>query len=619
MSSPLPSVDVTVRTNSLGLQDPSQGDALAVIGPAPSSTIAVNTPLLYGRVASLLADHVDGPLTEAAALGLDVTGRPVVVVRTATTTAGAISDVDDDAVTGTCEITATSGAEPKDDTEPYVEVVTGGTIGTTGITYRSSFDGGRTMSPTTALGTALVCNIGAGTSFDLNPNEADFVAFVVNLRTKALAHFIYTTGSVHLAADTTSDDAVSAAPTNWATGIDVLNDLRAAALLHATNNTAHTADDTVSFASLPAVATTKHEAVTLAIAMDTAFAAHLATTGSVHGAADATNVLTVAAPTHGTLVAGDYWTARTTAPKWTDAELDAALEALQRSSYTYKTVLLCGPLTNANTASIKTRWTAMFNAYKYKKLFGHFRMPNVGETESAYLAAYKAAFDTITDFYGISVSAGSFECQSSATKPRRYRRPPAWMAAAMHVALGPAESLAAVRDGAGAWQFGATIKDVNGNPKHHDESLDPGLDAARALTLRSLEGYPGSCFVTRARTLATLGTDFMWIHYWAAMVEVLDVAIPKLIGQIQAKLAPDPETGRVLGETANDVEGLVMHEIETKVIAKGVIVSARVQIDRTVNVFTTPKLPVTITAIPFFYPDGFSVTAALENPALAIA
>lgn len=111
----------------------------------------------------------------------------------------------------------------------------------------------------------------------------------------------------------------------------------------------------------------------------------------------------------------------------------------------------------------------------------------------------------------------------------------------------------------------------------------------------------------------------MWIHYWAAMVEVLDVAIPKLIGQIQAKLAPDPETGRVLGETANDVEGLVMHEIETKVIAKGVIVSARVQIDRTVNVFTTPKLPVTITAIPFFYPDGFSVTAALENPALAIA
>lgn len=43
---------------------------------------------------------------------------------------------------------------PNDDYEVYVKIISGGTRGTPGITYQWSLDGGRTMSPTTALGTA---------------------------------------------------------------------------------------------------------------------------------------------------------------------------------------------------------------------------------------------------------------------------------------------------------------------------------------------------------------------------------------------------------------------------------------------------------------------------------
>lgn len=55
---------------------------------------------------------------------------------------------------GTSVPTIDAATHPQDDYEVVIRFVAGGTIGTTGITYQWSLDGGRTMSPTTALGTA---------------------------------------------------------------------------------------------------------------------------------------------------------------------------------------------------------------------------------------------------------------------------------------------------------------------------------------------------------------------------------------------------------------------------------------------------------------------------------
>lgn len=57
------------------------------------------------------------------------------------------------AASSTCVITETSGA-PADSYDVRVEVLTGGTIATMGITFRYSLDGGFTFSAETALGTA---------------------------------------------------------------------------------------------------------------------------------------------------------------------------------------------------------------------------------------------------------------------------------------------------------------------------------------------------------------------------------------------------------------------------------------------------------------------------------
>jgi hypothetical protein len=66
-----------------------------------------------------------------------------------------------------------AGTFPNDDYEMYLKIITGGTVGISGITFQYSYDNGRTMSQTTALGTAAFfvwpnsggtrVNFGAGT------------------------------------------------------------------------------------------------------------------------------------------------------------------------------------------------------------------------------------------------------------------------------------------------------------------------------------------------------------------------------------------------------------------------------------------------------------------------
>jgi hypothetical protein len=732
--STIPSIDVTIKDNSLGLQDPADGDALAIIGPANAAGLVVNKPLLYGSSSSIEADAIDGPLVEAGCDGLVITGRPVILVRCGTTTAGAFGDIDASGVDGTAVVVAKSGAEPIDDHEAEVLIETGGTIETDGITYYTSLDGGRHYSPLQSLGTATQIDLGGGVVFTLDPPEAELTALIAlatEAREETLDHLADVTA--HDAADTSSAQvalAASSAPTTAAEAWAVLNLCRAALAAHQRNITVHKGPDPVNVVS-HAVATNNSSGVGLAREYKTDFNAHLgialaaSTTGlkaatatvaaqvvwtaaddllaagvelldayprrpsfttggvtpadapasvliegfdldgvaqsetlnlsqtaatvtatkaykgtglkftfaaadgtgatisagyakGVHNSADATNTISAAAPQHGTFEAGDVWSCRTTMPRPSQVQLDDALKALQQSSYTYETVLILPPiLTTAAAEAVKTRWLAMVEAYKYKKLFGAFRHRGIGESAATYLAAFEAQFDTVT-CHGISIAAGAEEHQSQATAPRTYMRPASWLPAMWHVQRGPDISIADVAQGAGALPLASTIKDANGNPKHHDEFLEPGLDQARALTLRSWPGrdYVGQTYVTLPRTLGAPGKDFMYVHYWAVMIKALDAAIPRLIGLVQSKGAPDPETGRILEAAAKEIEALVEAEIRQKVTDRGQIVSATVRIDRTVNVFKVDRIPVELYVVPFFYNLGFKFTAMLRNPGL---
>lgn len=148
----LPSVTITEIDGALGTL-PTGLRAFAAVGAASAGPL--NTPVALARTTDVVSTFVRGPLVEMACRKIKITGKPVICVRAAATTVGTHTDIVTTGVSGTSVVTIDSGdTSADDDYEPLLRVITGGTIGVAGITLQWSLDGGRTMSPTTALGTA---------------------------------------------------------------------------------------------------------------------------------------------------------------------------------------------------------------------------------------------------------------------------------------------------------------------------------------------------------------------------------------------------------------------------------------------------------------------------------
>ncbi len=148
----LPNVNLTQIDGALGIIPPGSGDIGAVYGPADSGDL--NTPVALARAADVVSAFTAGPLVELACYLIAKTGKAVVCVRSDVTTDGTPGVIDITGVTGTSVASFDAAATANDEYEAHVEIVTGGTIGVDGITYKWSLDGGRTQSAETALGTA---------------------------------------------------------------------------------------------------------------------------------------------------------------------------------------------------------------------------------------------------------------------------------------------------------------------------------------------------------------------------------------------------------------------------------------------------------------------------------
>lgn len=161
----LPGVTITETDGGLGVLPPSAGRLMAFVGAATSGPL--NTPATFGRVTDLVAIYTSGPMVEAAAHYIDVTGKPACVVRSGNTvpgTAGAVTSVK----TGSAVVSVHSGSAPLDDLEVIVKILTDGTQGVEGVTYQVSLDGGRNYGAVSALGTGTSIAIAeAGLTLDI--------------------------------------------------------------------------------------------------------------------------------------------------------------------------------------------------------------------------------------------------------------------------------------------------------------------------------------------------------------------------------------------------------------------------------------------------------------------
>lgn len=478
-----PQVTITELDGALGVLPPSAGRLLAIVGVSSSGPF--NTPATFARVKDVQSSFGAGPMVEAAAHFIERYGRPVLLVRTEQTgTAASVSAVDDHDATGTSVVTVHTGAAPVDDYELALEVLKTGTVGTAGITYRTSLDGGRTWTGETALGTATVLPFpGAGVSFDLGT---------------------------------------------------------------------------------------------------------------------------------GGLVAGELYTATAHAAKWSPAELGDALDALRTTLVAWELVHVVGAIDADAFDAIELAIAGMSAAGKYHGWVGNTRVPNAGESESAYLSALAPLSAAKSSRHG-SLYAGACKLTSSVSG-RKYRRPVAFPVAAREASVSEEVNTADVNVGA---LDGVSIRDVNGNPDEHDESINPGLDDLRFGTLRTWDGYQG-VYVNRPRLFSPSGSDFQLMPHRRVLNLAHDALRLYFVRRLNKPVLVSRSTGYILEAEALEIELGATAALRSVLLAKPKASDAVFTLSRTDNLLSTNTMNGQARVIPLAYPEFIELDVGFLNPALRV-
>lgn len=230
----------------------------------------------------------------------------------------------------------------------------------------------------------------------------------------------------------------------------------------------------------------------------------------------------------GTYVAGDTFSFTTTAPTYSQANLTAALAAVQLDPRGWRYILVLGGTTydSTNTTQITTLDAAlqtMRAANKYTAAIGSARDIGIksGETtEALWMAGLITDAASSTSSLGlVSVVAGYGSIFMPLTQTitasgasAQYMRRPLGLAVAAR-ALRSAQGPVPIAQDAG-WIGAGTLPYVN--RLYHDERAVPGLDAVRYATCMS---WPGrGLYVTKGpRTEAPAGSDYGYLPYRLVM------------------------------------------------------------------------------------------------------
>lgn len=473
-----PSVIITELDGALGVLPPSAGRLHAIIGPTTIGT--PNVPATFGRIRDVATNFGQGPAVESAAHYMGLYGRPVMFVKSEASVSATVDPVDFDG-TGTSVITTTG--DPVDDLEVVVKVKTGGTVGTAGIKYIYSLDGGRTYSPEQSLGVALTALLGAS-------------------------------------------------------GI------------------------TLNFAA-------------------------------------------------GTLVAGDIASFNALAAASNAADLTAALEALKASQVLWEICQIVPAIDADIFDAVDLAFAGMANAGKYRAWIGNTRIPDVGETEAAYLTDLSTVFAAKTSKYG-SLYAGGCKLTSSVSG-FKYRRPVSFATAAREAFVSQEIDIADVNLGV---LEGVAIRDANGNPDEHDESLNPGLDDARFAVLRTWDG--AGVYVNRPRLFSPAGSDFQLMPHRRVMNLTHETLRTYFIGRLNRPVLVNSTTGFILESEALEIEAGAMALLRSVLLAKPKASGVQFALSRTDNLLSTRTLTGSARVIPLAYPETIELDVGFFNPALQV-
>jgi hypothetical protein len=316
----------------------------------------------------------------------------------------------------------------------------------------------------------------------------------------------------------------------------------------------------------------------------------------------------------GTLITGDSWTVRTTAPKWNTAELTAALTALGLTAVEWEVVSIVGDLDSAGFDAVEASMATLIAAAKYRWWIGHTRKPNVAESAATYQTSIIGVFAAKSSTYG-ALCASAVQLTSSVSG-RQYLRPVSFIAAPREAALSEEANSASLKLGAIA---AVALRDANGNPVVglHDETVWPGLDDARFYVLRTWPRRAG-VYVNQPRLFSPVGSDFQLVPHRRVMNVALDVLYDYFSLRVNEPIRINASTGFILESEAIAIETEANARLRDALLNRPKASGARCVLSRTDNLLSTSELNGEARVIPLAYPRRIVLSVGFSNPALNV-
>ncbi len=311
-----------------------------------------------------------------------------------------------------------------------------------------------------------------------------------------------------------------------------------------------------------------------------------------------------------TLVAGDTYSVRVSAATWQGTDLTAGLESLRTTSLSWEQLIMVGPMVPAAAAVVDSAIAGFSNAPgKDCSWIGHVRLPNEGESDATYQTAVSTAWQGTATTYGTLCAAA---CRvPSGVSGRNYRRSPLFPVA---VAQSCTEEVNIADPNLGALR-GVSIRDANGNLVEHDEAATPGLDDARFLALRTIDGYQG-VYVNRPLILSATGSDFSLIPHRRVMNLAKRTLRAYFVRRLNRPVRIAP-SGFILEADALEIEGGALALLRSALLSKPKASDAQFTLSRTDNLLSTKTLTATCRIIPLAYPEFIEIEIGFYNPALS--
>jgi hypothetical protein len=209
--------------------------------------------------------------------------------------------------------------------------------------------------------------------------------------------------------------------------------------------------------------------------------------------------------------------------------------------------------------------------------------------------------------------AGAGELTSSASG-RKYLRPYAFVEAARQASVSEEINTADVNLGP---IVGFSIRDANGNAKHHDESLNPGLDDARFCVARTWEGLQG-VYCNRPRLFSAAGSDFQLLTHRRVMNLAHETLRAYFLRRLNSPIRVNKTTGFILESEAAEIEAGALAALEAVLLAKPKASGCEVSISRTDNLLSTKTITGQARIIPLAYSEFIDLDLGFSNPALQV-